>query len=417
MNCAFFMETEMTNSSIIQKPDIKHLILSGRIDSMSSATIQHQLEELILAGNRFIVVNLEQVNFLSSAGLRVFLIAQKELTKVGGEIILLKAAETVLRVFKMTGFDNIFQIVYSGQELETVYSKRQHSASLESTTIDGVTFKFREQPEAQSGTVQIIGSQEKLASSDYTETDVVTIPQDRLLYGAGLATAGDRYDEYKHLFGEALIINRHLFFYPAVKRPAVDFMFFSSQHAGTDCRFLNGFGFDGSFRFLASFETSGDFISLNRLIDWILTLPLSTPLAGIVFLAESKGIFGMNLKQIPLRENRPAEGLNLFDVTHVASWINFPVDPADHNHIIAAAGLICRDKASCSTEMQHLFSSASHAHIHAGVFAKGPISKNIDQFSDELARVLTELDITKVQHLLGQSRFSNGMLGIVELKG
>jgi anti-anti-sigma factor len=407
----------MTNCTITRQAGITRLTISGRIDSMSSPDIHQQLDELILGGNRRIVTDLEQVHFVSSAGLRVFLLAQNQLRTVGGEILFFKTPETVMKVFTMTGFDKLFKLVASEQELSAVFAAAADAAEVTSTVVDGITFKYSEDTSSATGALRIIGSQEKLPTSEYIEKDVNTVSQAELTFATGLATLGERYEEYKNLFGEALIINKHFYFYPAVKRPAVDYMFYSGQDSGSECRFLHGFGFNGPYRYLASFETLAEFITLDRLVQWVLTLPLASPLLGLVLLAESKGLLGMNLKQIPLLENKPAQGGDVFAVEHVASWINFPVDPTDHNHIIAATGLVGRDRGACSAAVQKLFSKESSTHIHAGVFAKGPISKNINQFSDELNRVLTELDISKVQHLMGQSRFSNGMLGIVELKG
>lgn len=407
----------MTTCTTIIQSGIARLIISGRIDSMSSPNILHQFDELILGGSRLVVVNLEQVNFVSSAGLRIFLVAQKQLNKVGGEIILFKAPENVLHVLTMTGFDQICKIIADEEQLVAVCSIGADAAEITATAVDGITFKHRTLADAAQGRLQIIGSQDKLSAADYTQDDVITVSQARLPFGLGLATIGERYEEYKNLFGETLIMNNHFYFYPAIKRPVVDYMFYSGGDAGTDCRFLHGFGFDGSYRYIASFETDKNYITLDRLIEWVLTLPFTSPLLGLVLLAESKGVFGMNLKQIPIRENKPEQVIDIFNVSQVTSWINFPVDPVDQNHVVAATGIVCRDRASCSVDVQKLFSSESNVHMHAGIFEKGPVSKNIDQFSGELDRVLTELQVSKVQHLLGQSRFSNGMLAVIELKG
>jgi len=407
----------MTTCSTHQQSGLTWLAISGRMDSLSSVDIQNQFDELILSGSRLIAVNLEQVSFISSAGLRVFLGAQNQLTKVGGEIILFHASESVRRVFTMTGFDQICKIMANAEELATVCADRAEAAEVTVTIVDGVTFKCRETAATEPGDLCIIGSQDKLASAGYTEQDVVTVNQSSLRFGAGLATIGERYEEYQHLFGEAVSLERNFYFYPAVKRPAVDYMFYSSPAAGTECRFFHGFGFDGAYRYVAAFEAAQGFVTQDRLIEWVLSLPSQAPLLGIVLLAESKGLFGMNLKRIPIAENRAGEAGDVFALNQVASWINFPVDPIDQNHIVAATGLVCRNKASCSVQVRKLFSSESSSHVHAGIFEKGPISKNIDQFSAELHRVLTGLAITKVQHLLGQSRFSNGLIGVIELKG
>ncbi len=407
----------MTTCTINHEYGVTRVVIAGRIDSMSSAEIQNQLDELILGGSRLLVVDVEQVNFISSAGLRIFLHAQKQLERVDGQIIIYKVQEGVLRVFRMSGFDRIIQLADSEAALALACSPSQAAAGVIVTSTEGITFTHRLFAGVEPGTLRIIGSQEKLLSAGYDEQDVISIPQSQLHFGAGLATVGERYEEYKNLFGETLIINKNIFYYPAVKRPAVDYMFYTGEDVGTECKFFHGFAFAGSYSVLASFETTEAFITLDQLVEWMRVLPLRSPLAGIVLLAESRGLYGMNLKQIPVREHKPANGGEIFDAGQVGEWINYPIDPCDQNHIVAATGLVCRDKAACTEAVQKLFSGGSPLHLHAGVFEKGPLSKNIEQFSEEVQRILTELEIKKVQHMLGQSRFSNGMIGIIELKG
>jgi len=407
----------MTACTVTEQHGLTVLTIAGRVDSMTSPDIQRHIDELILSGRRLLVADLEQTGFISSAGLRIFLLAQKQLKNAGGEMILYRLSDAVMPVFKTSGFDRIFKIISSQEELAAAGAVAGNAAEMTAATEDGTTFRYRETSAVLPGTLSVIGSQQKLASASYDQDDVITVFQEKLRFGTGLATAGEEYEEYSRLFGEALFINKDFYFYPAVKRPAVDFMLYAGSGAGTACRFLHGFSFDGSCRYRAAFDSTGPFITLDSLVQWALSLPSDAPLLGIVLLAESKGVLGMNLKQVPLRENRPSDGRDIFDTDHFPSWINFPVEPAENNHIIAAAGIACREKGACSSAAQTLFSQDARFHLHAGIFEKGPISKNIDDLDKELVRVLHELEITKVQHLLGRSRFSSGLLGVMELKG
>ena len=125
----------------------------------------------------------------------------------------------------------------------------------------------------------------------------------------------------------------------------------------------------------------------------------------------------MHLKRVPISELRPDNGKDIFDPDNFSDWINFPVEPEDVDHIIAGTGLAVRNKGIERPEIQALFSEENNFHIHAGVFEKGPLGKQLEIFEEELPRVLTELKVYKVQHILGQSRFRSGMAGIVELDG
>jgi len=406
----------MTICTVTEQQGMTLLSIEGRIDSMTSPDIQRRIDELILSGRRLLVVDIEQTSFVSSAGLRVFLSVHKQLKNVGGEIILYKIAQPVLPVFVTGGFDKIFKIIATEQELATAVLSDTNPSDTVTVTEDGTTFRLRESP-AEQGALCLIGSPDKLAAAAYTEQDVVTVGQDRLRFGTGLATVGEQYAEYRQLFGEALCMNHHVFFYPAVKQPAADFMLYGGTGTGAACRFLHGFAFDGGFRYRIAFETAATGITLERLVDRALSLPRATPVAGIVLLAESRGILGMNLRQVPFQENRPPDGGSIFDAGHFAAWINFPVEPGYGNHIVAAAGIACRDKNASTPEVRKLFSEDTCAHVHAGIFEKGPIAKKLDDFEKELDRVLTRLSLDKVQHLLGRSRFGSGMLGIIELQG
>jgi len=123
----------------------------------------------------------------------------------------------------------------------------------------------------------------------------------------------------------------------------------------------------------------------------------------------------MHLKNSPILENQPENGREIFDPINFVDWINFPVEPADINRIIAATGIAIRDMSRERREVQGLFSKGNCFHVHGGVFSQEPLSKKIEQFENELIRVLTELEVYKVQHILGKSKFSSGMVGLVEL--
>jgi hypothetical protein len=87
----------------------------------------------------------------------------------------------------------------------------------------------------------VLGSHEKLEHCEFREADVVSVPSKAIRFGAGLAALGNRYEEYKGLFGESVVINGNFFSYPAVKHPAVDYVLASEQHTGLEYRFLHGF--------------------------------------------------------------------------------------------------------------------------------------------------------------------------------
>lgn len=96
--------------------DITILGLRGRMDSVTSRTVEEKLLSLIDGGERHLIVDCAELAYVSSAGLRVFLMAAKRVTQVKGKMILTTLNQDVQQVFELTGFSSILQICRSREE-------------------------------------------------------------------------------------------------------------------------------------------------------------------------------------------------------------------------------------------------------------------------------------------------------------
>ena len=403
----------MTENILREENGSTRIALKGRLDSMTAPGVQQQIDELIAGGRRLLVADFSEVSFVSSAGLRVLIIAQKQLKKAGGEVILYGISDAIINVFTMSGFDTLFRICSSTAEIATHLDTHQSAAAAREHEAGGLRFRVV-RAAVKPGSCFAIGNQEKLAPSRYEYNDCTPVKQADIQFGAGLAAVGEEYEEYKGLFGEALVLRGSLFFYPAVKRPAVDYILCGTPDPAMKYRFFHGFGFNGQFAATASFEGAEGFVTLDALAASLFTLSAASAI-GIVLLAESKGLLGMNLKQVPLFENRPKNGLEIFDAANFPEWVNFPIEPTDTNAVIAAAGIAVRSREGLAAKYEKLLGNQSLHHLHGAVFSRVPLSKNPAQFDAELQRVISDLEAAKVQHVLGQSKFSRGLVGIVEL--
>ncbi len=77
--------------------------LIGRLDSQSAPEIEGQVME---TADKFdkLVLNLSELEYTSSAGLRVIRNLQVKMTKKGGELVIKGTNKIVMEVFEMTGF-------------------------------------------------------------------------------------------------------------------------------------------------------------------------------------------------------------------------------------------------------------------------------------------------------------------------
>ncbi len=107
----------MFEYSVDGKDRPKNLTLRGRLDALTSAEVQKVFDQLIQAGERTILVDFGEVNYISSAGLRLLLFVQKQLRTVGGELLLFGLATQTLDVFRISGLDKLFHIASRREEL------------------------------------------------------------------------------------------------------------------------------------------------------------------------------------------------------------------------------------------------------------------------------------------------------------
>jgi len=392
---------------------LKLLGLKGRIDALTSAEIEKEFNDLILAGERTIVADFTNVSYISSAGLRIFLLSQKNLKKIGGELILFNISESVREVFKVSGFQQLFRIISNESELPSETHTEVKKEGVQKTQVNDIALEILS-VETLPGKLEVIGSQDKLNISYYSEADVVKVHNHNIKFGTGLAALGDDYQEYKGLFGESMVIDGSFYSFPALKKSAVDFILSSEINSALTYKFLHGFGIIGEYSSIIHFTGIEEFVTLSGLVKAVSKYSNSNTF-GIVIIAESGGLKGMHLKQIPINENKPESG-GIFDQQNFGNWFDFPLDHSNPDNIIAAVGVAVKDKSKLSPSFASIFSSDAEFHIHAGIFEKGSLNKNITEFKDELKRILSELQVYKIQHLLGDSKFKCGIAAIIELE-
>ena len=83
--------------------------LEGRLDTVTSPDLEKRLSEE-LPGVTSLVLDLEGLSYISSAGLRVLLSAQK-IMNVQGTMKVTHVCDTIMEIFDVTGFSDILSLV------------------------------------------------------------------------------------------------------------------------------------------------------------------------------------------------------------------------------------------------------------------------------------------------------------------
>ncbi|WP_029009199.1 STAS domain-containing protein [Azospirillum halopraeferens] len=94
---------ETRNGILVLKP-------AGRVDSGTAGAFETRLVQAVNAGQASVVVDMAQLAYISSAGLRALLVAAKRARPAGSRIVLAAMSASIREVFDMSGFTSLFEI-------------------------------------------------------------------------------------------------------------------------------------------------------------------------------------------------------------------------------------------------------------------------------------------------------------------
>ncbi len=87
------------------------ITLDGFVDAHTAPQFEKAIQSEIDAGRNRIIVNCEKLNYISSAGLGVFMSFVEEVREIGGDIKICGLAPKVKHTFDILGFQDIFDMV------------------------------------------------------------------------------------------------------------------------------------------------------------------------------------------------------------------------------------------------------------------------------------------------------------------
>lgn len=95
----------------------------GRIDGTNAAAVEAELKSILESEGPNLILDLSGVDYLSSAGLRVVLVAAKSTRVSGGKLVLAGPRPAISEILAMSGFDRIIEIAPDVEAAKAVLSK------------------------------------------------------------------------------------------------------------------------------------------------------------------------------------------------------------------------------------------------------------------------------------------------------
>ena len=97
------INTERDGATLIAKA-------GGRVDGTNASDFQDALRDVITPDDKAVILNFEELSYISSAGLRVILLTAKDMRTANVKFAVCSLSQSVRDVFTISGFDQIIDI-------------------------------------------------------------------------------------------------------------------------------------------------------------------------------------------------------------------------------------------------------------------------------------------------------------------
>lgn len=421
----------------VQRRDpILHVSLQGRFDAVGSREIETQLMPSLQPGDRYLILDMVQVEYLSSAGLRIVMALHKRLLKEGGSIAITRLQPYCLGVFDVAGFTSAFPIFETNAEAEDFLQDmiRERSLAegwdrLETAGLDCGSFRFIPQPAAH-GAVEVLGHVNDVLYCRITPDHLCSKHFFSTEYSIGLGGLGDRLSDYFPIMGEMITIGGTMVWLPTDGNDTPDFLIPRVDTGQVTIRTGFNASIAGGFNELIVFQSrSQDGVTVDELYKALYRLAKERRqdyrgVLGLAVLAQLPFVYGAGIKQSPILERAPKNGEMILHPSNQKDWFDFDSEPRHRG----VTGLICGLGVDLTADLSHYnqdeFNSVFYIHPthhetqpvllhnHAVMFDPLPFPERPVNFDREIKNVVEQGEFIDMRHLLDCSTIGQALIGV-----
>jgi anti-anti-sigma factor len=385
------------------------LKLCGRLDAAWSTHVQDALAECIHAGQHEIELDLSEVAFLSSAGIRVLLLCYRQLHGIRGRLAIIDASSEVRQVIELSG---LRALLASADTPPAAAEAVPGPSRLERP--DAHYDVHRLDPTARIA-VRAIGDPVALLERGALAALVhESFPPTRLAVGVG--AFGNQSDACRERLGELLAVAGAALTLPTSGEGKPDWLVCESRLV-PDAQLAYGLIGDGAFAHEVRFEACADAgaLPLDALVAAALEISAADAI-GLALIAEAAQFVGAALRRSP-----DGRGGGVFGFPAVRDALDFTAEAAHAGTVGIIAGFAARrPPPGLAAHLRPLDrDGAIAAHLHAAVFPYRPIQRGRIALEPTVRALFDGQNVLGLLHLLndwrpgtgaGQTRLHRGAL-------
>lgn len=388
------------------------LTLRGRFDAAWSAHVQDALDACVRAGQHEIELDLAEVVFLSSAGIRVLLITHRQLHAIHGRLAIVAASVDVRQVIELSGLRALLGI----EPIAAPAARPTADAVPRHLEPPGARYEIRTLDPQARVAVRALGDPAALLGGGALAGGLLrrSFPAGRLAVGVGAFGADS--DGCRERLGELLAVGGAAITLPTGGEGTPDWLLCEAQLV-PEAHLAYGLVGDGNFAYQARFEADGAAgpLPLDALVAAALEIAAADAVA-LAVVAETAQFVGAALRRSPAGRAR-----SVFAFPEIRDQLDFTAEPAYAGSVGIVAGFAARrPPAELAPHLRPIDRESScFAHLHAAVFPYRPLRRDQAPLEETVRTLFESQAVLGLLHLLhdwrpgsgaGQTSFHRGAL-------
>jgi len=408
----------------------------GRLDAFGSKDLDAALAAKDSPQLLCVVVDMAGVDYLSSAGLRVFLKTHKIFSQRGGAVILTAVQPYCASVLEISGFAQTLSVfptfeeglAWAGRLLREKLSTEMWK-SAESVNTGWGNFRIVAATGGQ-GAIDVLGDIASVLHARITPADLSSKRFFQTEYSIGLGGLGEQIDDYFGIMGEMITIGGTMVWLPTDGHDTADFLIPKVDTDEVTLKTAFNVSIAGGFDEWLLFESSADEgTTIDGLYQALFEIANARRLEhkgilGLAMRAQMSSVYGSGVKKSPVVQFAPADGEMITHPNHFANWFDADTMPRHTNVTALICGIgadLTRDLSSYDQRLLHsvfylhpsnLGKQDLMLHNHAVIFSQLPISSEPTSLETEIEDVVDNGDFCDMRHLLDRSALTQAVIGI-----
>lgn len=375
------------------------LRINGRLDGYWADHLTKELADTIRVGSQQIRLNMAEVTYLSSAGIRVLLKTYKQLKSVNGSLIVSSPSEPVRKVIELTGLGNLLL----SEAAESYIEPAKELSDVRQFEHENIAYEVLDFVPEASLNCRVIGHSELLIGCRFSEEDSYTVTFSDSAFGLGVGALGNNFEDCRARFGEFLSVAGATAYLPTDGANVPDYMLARGKFT-PDVRILYGVSCEGPFTWVIHFAKKKDSsaATLTQIVNACLEHS-GANIIGIVMIAESAGLVGAALRRSPAIQTSSTAP---FGHPEIREWLTFTPERTYAQSLCLSVGIAARTEHPTLAPMvrplgrEHL----PLGHFHATMFPYLPLRRNDIDLKATVATLFEAETIQGLLHLLSDDR-------------